>query len=194
MNLDELPILLKKNVRVLRPCEFNAVVKAIPKLEYKTLFKGLTVSGMRYVEAQRFQESLHWFDGQHINLPSMSMKKTKCKQSGRTVWLSSSGKEIIFAFVNIKKKLPGYSAWNEDLVRWAEIAELSTNNNGEFRLSPKSSRKTYESWLVAYYPDKLPLIALSQGHNTDTAIRHYWNTAYKPDEKSGMKQYVEGWS
>jgi len=40
-------------------------------------------------------------------------------------------------------------------------------------MSTKTTRKTWESWLVWYYPEKIASIFGSQGHNELTALRHY---------------------
>ncbi len=39
-------------------------------------------------------------------------------------------------------------------------------------LSVKSTRKTWESWLVASYPDRFLLVSMSQGHTEFTALKH----------------------
>ena len=46
-------------------------------------------------------------------------------------------------------------------------------------INNKSFRKTWESWLVFYYPDKALQIALSQGHTTTTQYEHYLNIPFE---------------
>jgi len=94
----------------------------------------------------------------------------------------------MYAFANVKRPLPGYTSWIEDLERWAEIADISNVD-----LGPKTTRKTYESWLVAYFPNWTLQIAMSQGHTTDTALRHYLNLGFVENDKVEMKDFVEGW-
>jgi len=36
-------------------------------------------------------------------------------------------------------------------------------------------------------------IAMSQGHTTDTAMRHYLNLGFTELDKGEMKDFVEGW-
>ena len=55
-DLNSLKIIKRSGVRILRPCEARALINAIPKNEYKIMFKGLLVSGLRYIECRRFQE------------------------------------------------------------------------------------------------------------------------------------------
>jgi hypothetical protein len=60
-------------------------------------------------------------------------------------------------------------------------------------MSPKTTRKTWESWLVWYYPEKFATIFGSQGHNELTALRHYVNLPFNTRDKEEMKSFVEGW-
>lgn len=180
--------LSRQNTRILRPWECQALISAIPKNEYQTMFKALLYSGMRYIEVQRFQDHPEWFDGVFIHLPILAVKKKKRKQRERTVHLSAAGKEVMHAFTNIESPLPGYTSWIEDLKRWAELANISPTE-----LGPKTTRKTYESWLVTYFPNWTLQIAMSQGHTTDTAMRHYLNLGFIEADKLEMKDFVEGW-
>jgi integrase len=180
--------LIRSNVKILTPAEVRALIQAIPKLDYKIMFKALLYSGMRYVEMQRFQEHPEWFDGQTIHISRLGKKKAKLKE--REVHLSSAGKEVIFAFINLKKKLPEYSSWKDDLVRWAKDANISDFD----KVGPKATRKTYESWLIMYFPHFAIQVTMSQGHTTTTAIQHYLNLSFTSQEKAEMKDFVEGWN
>ena len=44
-----------------------------------------------------------------------------------------------------------------------------------------------------YYPKHSMDVALSQGHNTVTSLRHYLNMPFTDMERMEMKQFVEGW-
>ena len=57
----------------------------------------------------------------------------------------------------------------------------------------KSFRKTYESWLVYYYPQQQLEVAMSQGHTMVTQIRHYLNLPFTDQDKLEMREFVEGW-
>jgi len=60
-------------------------------------------------------------------------------------------------------------------------------------LGPKTTRKTWESWLVLCYPEKTPHIFLSQGHNEMTALKHYVNLPFIGSDKEQAMKFVEGW-
>lgn len=180
------PIILH-GTRVLRPQEAKQLINAIPKREHEIQFKALLLTGARYVEMQRFQEHQEWFDGKFIHLPATAIKKAKRKQRERWIRLNPLGREVVRSFLETSK-LPTKQAWNQNLKRWAKLAGL-----GPEGLSAKTTRKTWESWLVFYYPDKLANIVLSQGHTTLTSIQFYLNMPFTDEDKEEMKEFVEGW-
>ena len=47
----------KQLIAILKPLEMKMLIQAIPKYEHQIMVKALLYSGMRYVEAQRLQES-----------------------------------------------------------------------------------------------------------------------------------------
>ena len=59
-------------------------------------------------------------------------------------------------------------------------------------LGPKTFRKTWESWLVSSYPERLAEITMSQGHTILTSMGHYLNMPFTPEDKQGIRPYVEG--
>jgi len=199
------PIIIQKT-RVLRPIEAIRLINSIPKRESEIQFKFLLLTGMRYVEAKRFQQNPNWFDGNFIHLPKIATKTgrkditlTKKKKEGEKVrkprsqlerWirLNPLGKEITKSFITLKKPLPTWQGWTSNLERWMRFAKLDPVG-----MSPKTTRKTWESWLVFYYPDKLTNIVLSQGHTTTTAIQHYLNMPFIQEDRKLMREFVEGW-
>jgi len=181
------PIIINK-VRILRPSEANKLIDAIKKDYHKTMFKALLFTGMRYIEMQRFQKHPEWFDGNFIHLPREAVKKAKRKQKERWIRLNPRGKEIIEAFLKLDKPLPSWQAWGANLRRWAEKAGIGTEG-----VSPKMTRKTWESWLVFYYPSHLTHIILSQGHTLATSIQHYLNMPFTEEDKKQMAEFVGGW-
>ncbi|WP_407347439.1 hypothetical protein V7O61_03330 [Methanolobus sp. WCC1] len=65
------------------------------------------------------------------------------------------------------KKPPSRSAWNENLLRWAERSELNP-----LGLSSKTTRKSIESWLItADIP--LNVICLRQWYDSLISLLHY---------------------
>ena len=179
----------KQKVRILRPWEAKALDNAIPKYEYQMIFEALLYSGMRYVELERFQKYPEWFNGDFIHLPSqLASRKAKRKQKERWVRLNPAGKKVIRSFLNVDKKLPSYKDWTDDLCRWAKYANIDFT-----ALGPKTTRKSWESWLVFTYENKTLQIFQSQGHTQMTALQHYLNMPFTDNDKLQMKEFVDGW-
>ena len=63
----------------------------------------------------------------------------------------------------------------------------------KMKISAKSMRKTYTSWLRAYYPHMSDYIFLSMGHSSRTELRHYLGIPFTERDKQEMKEWVEGW-
>ena len=189
-NIDDFkrPI-IKQKTRVFRPREWEALLKGCPKIEYRTMLQALLYTGMRYVEMKRFQKYPSWFDGDFIHLPrELAVKKQKRTQMERWVRLNQQGKMIVQYFLNLDKPLPSYQSWNENMKCWCRRARLDPE-----AMSVKSSRKTWESWLMYYYPTRVMEIAQSQGHTTTTSLQHYMNSPFTDSDKLEMRNHVEGW-
>ena len=175
-------------IRIFRPSEFEKFIKGCPKVEYQTIMEALLYTGTRYVELQRVQENPDWFDGQFLHLPYNAVHKTKRTQNERWVRLNQQGCTTIKFFLRLKEKLPSYQSWSANMKRWAYNVGMETK-----WLSSKCTRKTWESWLMFYYPNQLPAIALSQGHTQLTSLQHYVNLPFSEGDRNEMKKYVEGW-
>ncbi len=182
--------ILKGRVRILRPREYELLREAIPKIEHQIILDTLLYTGMRYVEMVRFKKNPGWYDpqGGYIYLPPEASKKRKRTMRERYVYLSSRGRAIIPLFLKMKIAIPSRTAWNEDMRRWGERAEI-----GETGLCAKTTRKTWESWLVSAYPDRILLIAMSQGHTQLTAMKHYLNLPFSKQDMEQIRSYVHGW-
>jgi len=176
--------------RVFRPAEVRQLLKyGIPKLYHKTMFRALLYSGMRYVELQRFQDHPQWFDGEFIHLPAWkASRKHKRKQPDRWVRLNNQGRQVIEYFLELDKKLPGYKGWNKNLECWCRRAEISSVG-----VSAKCTRKTWESWLMFMYPNRIMDIVTSQGHTQTISIQHYCNMPFNDRDKVEIERFVEGW-
>jgi len=180
---------IKEKTRVFRPKEFNALLRGCPKIEYKTMLEALLYTGMRYIEMKRFQDYPSWFDDDFVHMPrELAVKKVKRTQQERWVRLNQQGKMAIRHFIGLKKKLPSYQSWIENLRCWARRVNLDP-----LMINVKSTRKTWESWLIYYYPSRVMEIAQSQGHTTTTSLQHYMNSPFTDEDKLTMKNYVEGW-
>lgn len=182
--------ILKSGVRILRPSEYEDIREVIKNMEHQLILDTALLTGMRWVELQRFSAHDEWYDpkGGYIFLPREASRKKKRTLKERYVYLSSRGKAIVPLFLKIGRKPPSRITWNENLKRWAERAGLDPVG-----LSAKSTRKTWESWLMASYPDRVLMIAMSQGHTQLTAMNHYLNIPFSAGEKERIKEYTAGW-
>ena len=179
--------ILKAGVRILRPCEYEALRRGAKKLENQVRLDALLLTGLRYVEAQRLQKHPKWFDGKFIHLPEYAQRKWKRKQQERWVRLNPQAQSVLPFFFKAKP-LPSWKAWALCLRRWAVRGGLDPVG-----LGPKTTRKTWESWLVATYPDRLVEICLSQGHTELTSLKYYLNLPFTEVDKLEMKKWVAGW-
>ena len=176
----------KFQVRILRPVEFETLRDAMEP-NTRRICTSLLLTGMRYAELQRFRENPDWLDGKFIYLPKGSMPKVKAKQKERALRLSDMGKTLLPDLFQVPHPLPELPNLDMKLRRLSKrILEGVPINN-------KSFRKTWESWLVFYYPDKALQIALSQGHTTTTQYEHYLNIPFEEDDRKEMRKWVEGW-
>ena len=173
----------KSQVRILRPAEYEAI-RLVLQPAQAIMLDGLLLTGMRYVEARRFQNHQEWLDGKFIHTPSL---KVKAKQMERWIRLSNYGQQVIPLFLK-GAKLPGKATFNANLKRWAMKAGLD-----QVGLSAKTTRKTWESWLMFCYPERQVNVVQSQGHNTLTSTEHYINLPFVDEDRSVMKKWVEGW-
>ena len=115
--------IIKERVRILRPAEYNALREGARELDNKTNLDALTLTGLRYVEAQRFKGNKDWFDGTFIHLPEAALLKAKRKQKERWVRVSPRGSSVLQYFFTAKA-LPSYKTWTENLERWARRSGL----------------------------------------------------------------------
>jgi hypothetical protein len=91
------------------------------------------------------------------------------------------------------------SAWQISLIRWSEKAGLaplpgaSEEDYNYCGINVRTTRKTWESWLMTAYPNRAVEIAMSQGHTESIAIKHYLNCSFTKEEKMGIMDEVTGW-
>lgn len=176
----------KYQVRILRSIEWEQLRDKMDT-DTKKICTSLLVTGMRYAELQRFRENPTWLEGKFIYLPKGSMLKVKAKQKERAIRLSDMGKTLISELFDVPQPLPDLPAFD------MHIRRLSKHILEEQPINNKTFRKTWESWLVFYYPDKALQIALSQGHTTTTQYEQYLNIPFDEDDRKEMRKWVEGW-
>ena len=180
--------IVKNGTRILRPNEYEALRRACPKPDYRRMLEALLHTGMRYVEMQRLYDHPKWFDNDMIHLPKEASRKVKRTQMERYVRLNQQGRMAVEYFLNLRYGLPTIQAWGQNMKRWGKYAGIDPDG-----LSAKTTRKTWESWLVYYYPIQSIAVASSQGHTTVTQFQHYLNLPFSEVDKLEMKKYVEGW-
>ncbi len=187
---EKIPILKGKKIktRILRPSEFELLRAGAKKTENRTLLDACLLLGARYTECKKIQAHDRWFDGNFVHLPSEAQRKVKRKQAERWIRLSSMGKAILPYFFENRKRLPSIQAWDYSLGHWAQQGGLEPVG-----ISARTLRKTYESWLIFYYPEATNLVYLSQGHTTLTSLQHYINLPFIEEDKKSMGKWVEGW-
>lgn len=184
-NIDISEPIIKEGVRIFRPQEIELLISAIPKSDNQTKFEAMLYSGLRYVEGRRLYNNPQHFTGKTIKVVS---KKTKATIKERWVKLNKDGQLAVRYFLRGSANLPSYTSWRDDLKLWCKYANIPTKG-----ISVKSTRKTWESWLIISYPEKTFEICLSQGHDELTSLRHYVNLPFSTEEKEDIKTYTKGW-
>lgn len=175
------------SVRILRPSEYEKLRNAVKPIKQPFL-DGLLLTGMRYTEAQRLQLHKDWFDGAKF-IKTENKKILAQKQQGKERWirLSNIGGLLISQFIN-GEKLPTRQSFDESLKRWAKKAGLTPEG-----FCCKTFRKTWDSWLVTAYPERITEICLSQGHDAVTQYHHYLNMPFTNEDIKDMEKWVGGW-
>lgn len=177
--------------RVLHVVEYEAIRKAAKKFNNQLRLDLELLTAGRYNELRELQWNKQWFEWDNNALKIKEHKVFRVRRTPqRYVHLSNMGKTQVETFLNMKDapRLPSYSAMRENLKRWVERANVDPRG-----LSVRCFRKTYESWLMFYYPEKSFAIFQSTGHTPDVAMEHYVNTPFNEEDKILMKKYVEGW-
>ncbi len=181
--------ILKNRVRILRPSEYKLLEAEVIKQHHRIMLQTLLFSGMRFIECKRFQEHPEWYDGNFIKITlGEGVLKEKIRQKERWIRLNALGKMVIPYYLELEEKLPSNQTWRENIRRWAENAGFDP-----IGLCPKTTRKTWESWLMFFYENKALQILQSQGHTGEISLKHYLNFPFTQADKMEMAEYVSGW-
>jgi len=183
------PNVIRMKTRILRPIEYE-ILRSNANPKYRVLFDTALMTGMRVVELRIFLQNPIWFDGTFIHLPRVAIKKKKATINQRWVHLSSRGRAVVENVYQILDgtKIPSESAISRYMKRCALRGGID-----EEGLNMKMFRKTWESWLIASYPDRKEEVFLSQGHTSLTALQHYVNLPFTEEDKLKMREWTEGW-
>lgn len=185
--------------RVLTPKEVVALQGVISKPSNRALFDLMLFTGLRLEEVRQLHDNPGIFveDRKYLVIKS---GKDKAIMKSREVKLCDKGMEAVRAFL-ISPKMPvTSSAWQTNLIRWCKAAHIKPlpgiaddAPGNRYGITCRTSRKTLESWLLVAYPAHLPNIALSQGHNEVTSLKHYMSAGFTQAEKEIIPALVTGW-
>jgi len=173
-----------KGTRILGPWDYDQFVSSIQKDYLQDIFNICFWTGMRYVEVQRLHGHPEWYWPQRrtIHLPEEAQRKAKRKQVERYIYPIPPQVEGILKYFFKGRKPPTQTAWNNNLIRWAEKADMNPRG-----ITSKSTRKSIESWMIAA---DIPLneICLRQGHDSLTSMRHYQGLPFTLAEQEEIKK------
>ena len=172
-------------VRVFRPWEIRKLIDHIPKVEYQYKFEALLYTAGRYREIQWLYKHPARLRGNSVH---MKNAKAMVNEAYRYIHLNGQGMRAVKEFLGCKTNLPTYQAWGQNLKRWCELAGIPSDH-----ACAKSTRKTFESWLIVTLPQRSLEVLVSVGHDDNTALRHYLTFPYTDADREEMKTYVEGW-
>lgn len=183
--------------RVLSPAEASAIRSAIVRPSSRALFDILLYSGLRFSEVRQLAADPSIFD-QERGMIAIRSTKAKARQVGRNVILGDRGRAAVAAFLEAGAKVPAHvTAWQQNLIAWSKAAGLAplpgSAAGNPAGITARTTRKTWESWLLAACPAEITRITLSQGHNETIALRHYLNVSWTVEEREAIQVEVTGW-
>lgn len=173
--------------KVLNPEEYDKFTLCIPK-RYKTIFELNVITGLRYIELQRLFDNPKWYSESRnqIILPPEAQRKVKQKLVKRTIdKLPSTFSYIFKDFINGNRP-PDRTSWNRDLERWSMKAGI------EPKVSPKSARKTVESWMLKAGIPEIEIYS-RQGHDPVTSLKHYQSLSFTDYEMRDIQIRLKEW-
>ena len=189
---------IRQKTRILRPFEYEQLLKGAEKgkkgSDNKTKLNTLLFTGLRYIEAVRFQKNPEWYkpDENSILLPSIDVGKRR-SQSGRRIRLPLNSNDTIEGFFQAKP-LPGtWGGWTKNLHRWADKGGINPKG-----LSVKTTRRTWESWLIVSFRYRFQDVINSQGmryeaREDSNVFKDYLSLPFTEQDLIDMLTYVEGW-
>ena len=183
--------------RVLTPIEADKIRDVIEKPSSKALFNLMLYTGLRLAEVQQLTNNPGIFDQDRKTI-TIKSGKAKASQISRNVCLSDKGLLAVEEYLKNPSVPSSPHVWQSNLIRWAQRARIQAlpgneESNNPTGITVRTSRKTWECWLLAAYPDKVINIVLSQGHTETTALRHYFNISWTQAEREAIKEQVIGW-
>jgi integrase len=185
--------------RVLTPEEAGQIRAVIEKPSLMALWDLLLYTGLRLAEVKQLRDNPDIFDQERRTI-TIKSGKVKAKQFKRNVCLSDKGLAAVRAYLENPTVPASPTAWQLNLIRWATRARLAaipeqdkTSPSNPTGITARTTRKSWESWLLTAYPDEIVRITLSQGHTESTALRHYMNLSFTQEEREAIRAEVTGW-
>ena len=173
--------------KVLTVEEFDRFIQAIPE-KSRAIFEVNSITGLRYVELQRLYDNPDWYTRtrNQIILPKEAQKKVKQKQVKRTIDKLPSTFAYIFEKFVTGKHPPFRTVWFENLARWSEKANINP------AVTPKTPRKTIESWMLKAGVPEIEIYSRA-GHDPLTSLRHYQSLSFTDYELRDIKKRLTEW-
>lgn len=193
------PIVVQ-NTRILTPSEYAWLRRYLPTELHREFLDGLLVTGMRATEWEAFvRDDFDWYDQprRSIVVPEYAVKKVKVKVKRRNIMLSDAGILAIDKLIRRQDAIPKNApllhmplraSWGVTLRRAAYKGRIPDPDT----IVPKSTRKTWESWLILTHPNNSLQITMSMGHDDRTAMRHYLGLGWSVQELIEAKEYTRG--
>lgn len=183
--------------RIFTPLEVKRIQKVISKPSLLALFNLLLFTGMRLSEVAELARKPLLFDPVRRCIEIHSTK-SKAKTAVRKVRLNDQGIEAVKEYLKNPYVPSSSSTWQNNLIRWSRQAHLTEfdypdSPSNPYKVTVRSTRKTWESWLISCYEEKLPTITKSQGHTETVALKHYIDFGFMQDELEQIAGYTAGW-
>jgi len=172
---------------IVTPIEFKCLLGAVPKLKHRMALDTLCHTGLRYNEYRLLAEHPEWFSAKNreIVLPA---KATKTKRDRNIPLTPAFSQKLELWLSSNKLSAPSMQGMDKNLQRWCEVAGIK-------RISVKTFRKTWLTYLLMSMPEKADLIYASMGHSREISARHYLiMTGTLKNEIEAVKEAVRGWN
>lgn len=184
--------------RIFTPLEVKRIQRVINKPSLLALFNLLLFTGMRLSEVAELARKPLLFDPIRRCIEIHSTK-AKAAQAVRKIRLNDQGIEAVKEYLKNPYVPSCPSTWQQNLIRWSRQAHLTEfsypdSPSNPYKVTVRSTRKTWESWLIACFEDKLPSITKSQGHTEMIGLKHYMDFGFMADELEQIREYTAGWN
>lgn len=183
--------------RIFLPAEVERIQRVITKPSLLALFNLLLFTGMRLSEVSELARKPLSFD-ECTKVIKITSTKAKATQKSRDIWLNDQGVNAVKEYLKYCYVPSSPSVWQTNLIRWCRQAHLiedpyPDSPSNPYAVTVRTSRKTWESWLMKSFKHELTAITLSMGHTETTALRHYTNMTFLSGEIEQIKEYTAGW-